>query len=58
MPSSATYTAGAMDSSTCTPRFRPWELWLVDMVVLPMVLQIPPAPSGWYVLTQKWILDI
>jgi hypothetical protein len=25
--------------------FRPWELWLVDIVVLPMGLQTPSAPS-------------
>jgi hypothetical protein len=25
--------------------FRPWELWLVDIVVLPMGLQTPLAPS-------------
>ena len=25
--------------------FRPWEVWLVDIVVLPMGLQTPSAPS-------------
>jgi hypothetical protein len=25
--------------------FRPWELWLVDIVVLPMGLQTPSTPS-------------
>jgi hypothetical protein len=25
--------------------FRPWELWLVDIVVLPMELQTPSVPS-------------
>jgi hypothetical protein len=25
--------------------FRPWELWLIDIVVLPMRLQTPSAPS-------------
>jgi hypothetical protein len=28
-PSSATYAAGAMGPSMCTPWFNPWELWEV-----------------------------
>ena len=34
-----------MGPSMCTPQFRPWELWLVDIVVLPLWLQTPSAPS-------------
>jgi hypothetical protein len=44
------YSAGAMGPSLCTLWlvFSPWELWgvwLVDMLVLPMALQTPSAPS-------------
>jgi hypothetical protein len=48
--SSATYSAGAVGPSMCTCWlcFSPWELWgvwLIDIVVLPMELQTPLAPS-------------
>ena len=48
MPSSATYAARAMGLSMCTLWFVVWELWglwLVDIVVLPVSLQTPSAPS-------------
>jgi hypothetical protein len=53
--SSATYMAGAMGPSMCTPHVyslvgglvpgSSGEVWLVDIVVLPMGLQTPSAPS-------------